>query len=796
MSDSVKIQEESNDSSRLLERSVSHSNDEIYFCLQNLERLEINIAFSNEEEFTRDIVRVNEILCDLIKANKNKESQKILEKIEKILELAASRGKNIDRNLIIVILFNIAANFQAMWQLEKCGVYIEAAIFNIISGVKEDEDTFKSLLNVTPKSATETRELNDDLANFQGRLLKKYSFIIKSLLQYCAILSQLSQHEVALKNAYKALEYLKRHFILLQEICNEQRSVTPSIPTSSTQKLSSPQRTSKGSNIPLIREEIHFSRLIIEYSSPILDELVEHTVDFDPLEHLDIFIETKKCFYNWKNNPENNEKHVRKEFKASKSNWIQENRNLIGVAHEKDWISTLNIGTIMHMMPMSYYDLVNPEEHIYFLSKDQIMEKLLYQSICFFTISTEMRFIDQTLSKQTVKNPLASNGGQLTLQDENRSERHRISEIYHLKSIEIVCKYIPSPCPYINHLISSYQKHYNQNLETIPEESISIASSKPLSPRDPLDFIDTTRKVETARNFQSHRIEEHFKKIPAKQEILKQTEASSLGDDRVLTKNHSAVALTDRCIIPEVTPSQKTPGTLKNVTNSNHVLKTKPHLRGKPPTPGGSKQKGKADRPANEEHKDTPKMNKEESKRPATARNNYDEWLEIIDIMNQREKRKRSAERGKTTSMTKASNASNHHTISKTPIGTAKTQGKSQKKDSIDPQELEQKLSIFGFQALQKIDLSALKATPREKDNSKRIQTPNNRNYIKKKSSTPIQRGNGMKNHFLHSMTTNRIENIDETMPKMVKSSSNQAIPSLNLQKIAKLSDPFHRSNC
>ena len=40
-------------------------------------------------------------------------------------------------------------------------------------------------------------------------------------------------------------------------------------------------------------------------------------------------------------------------------------------------------------------------------------------------------------------------------------------ESYHLKAIELVCKYINGPCPFINHLITSYQKHYNQNLEII-----------------------------------------------------------------------------------------------------------------------------------------------------------------------------------------------------------------------------------------------------------------------------------------------------------------------------------------
>ena len=53
------------------------------------------------------------------------------------------------------------------------------------------------------------------------------------------------------------------------------------------------------------------------------------------------------------------------------------------------------------------------------------------------------------------------------------------SELYHLKAIELVCKYIPSPCPYVNHLITSYHKHYNQNLETIVEEESCAGFSQP-----------------------------------------------------------------------------------------------------------------------------------------------------------------------------------------------------------------------------------------------------------------------------------------------------------------------------
>lgn len=44
---------------------------------------------------------------------------------------------------------------------------------------------------------------------------------------------------------------------------------------------------------------------------------------------------------------------------------------------------------------------------------------------------------------------------------------YKTSEIYHLKAIEIVCKHISCKSPYIDHLINSFHKHYNLNLDVI-----------------------------------------------------------------------------------------------------------------------------------------------------------------------------------------------------------------------------------------------------------------------------------------------------------------------------------------
>ena len=74
----------------------------------------------------------------------------------------------------------------------------------------------------------------------------------------------------------------------------------------------------------------------------------------------------------------------------------------------------------------------------------------------YFSTATEIRFLKAE-----------EEGPKNESEDPKTSESHQMSEAYHLGAIELVCKYISGSCPYLNHLIISYQKHYNQNLETI-----------------------------------------------------------------------------------------------------------------------------------------------------------------------------------------------------------------------------------------------------------------------------------------------------------------------------------------
>jgi len=44
------------------------------------------------------------------------------------------------------------------------------------------------------------------------------------------------------------------------------------------------------------------------------------------------------------------------------------------------------------------------------------------------------------------------------------------SEFWHTKSLEMVCKFLPSECPLLNHIMIGYSKHHSPIQYTIHEE--------------------------------------------------------------------------------------------------------------------------------------------------------------------------------------------------------------------------------------------------------------------------------------------------------------------------------------
>jgi len=134
--------------------------------------------------------------------------------------------------------------------------------------------------------------------------------------------------------------------------------------------------------------------------------------------------------------------------------------------------------------------MLKKREFINELTKTSLQEKVIFQSLTYFTLATEMRFIE--MGKDHF--PDHQMNGSDHRQNQTPKSVYRASEAYHLKAIEVACRYITGPCPYINHLISSYQKHYGQDLETIPEESINSFSSS-LTGREHLNIAEKVRHI-------------------------------------------------------------------------------------------------------------------------------------------------------------------------------------------------------------------------------------------------------------------------------------------------------------
>jgi len=72
----------------------------------------------------------------------------ILIKAEKMLEVfkylllnkfSANCGKTLDRNIIIVTLYNRACAYQGLWILDKCSKYIDGVIYNLELSINEDQ---------------------------------------------------------------------------------------------------------------------------------------------------------------------------------------------------------------------------------------------------------------------------------------------------------------------------------------------------------------------------------------------------------------------------------------------------------------------------------------------------------------------------------------------------------------------------------------------------------------------------------------------------------------------------------
>lgn len=68
-------------------------------------------------------------------------------------------------------------------------------------------------------------------------------------------------------------------------------------------------------------------------------------------------------------------------------------KTILGVKEQDDWIFNLNIGNVMHLLPMSLEELNLHIDNSHELSRDAMLEKLILLSVSYFCVGTELRFL-------------------------------------------------------------------------------------------------------------------------------------------------------------------------------------------------------------------------------------------------------------------------------------------------------------------------------------------------------------------------------------------------------------------
>lgn len=68
-------------------------------------------------------------------------------------------------------------------------------------------------------------------------------------------------------------------------------------------------------------------------------------------------------------------------------------KTILGVKDSDDWIFSLNIGNVMHLLPMSIEELNLHIDNSHELSRDAMLEKIILISVSYFCVGTELRFL-------------------------------------------------------------------------------------------------------------------------------------------------------------------------------------------------------------------------------------------------------------------------------------------------------------------------------------------------------------------------------------------------------------------
>ena len=108
--------------------------------------------------------------------------------------MITTQGRDVDRNLIIVTMYNCACAFQRQGKMEKCVNYLDAAIFNIEKKVTNFQQVDMDLSLTKKLSEQEkTSQVTYKQISLASKMMK-LRFQTKMHLQLCAALSQINEY--------------------------------------------------------------------------------------------------------------------------------------------------------------------------------------------------------------------------------------------------------------------------------------------------------------------------------------------------------------------------------------------------------------------------------------------------------------------------------------------------------------------------------------------------------------------------------------------------------------------------
>ena len=395
-----------------------------------------------------DIQKIKELnskCVEFIFEEKTDIAIEILKKIELFLENNLFEPKfNFDKKIIIIILHNLACCFQKLKDYDNCIAYLDGVIYHFDKQLEK-----KHQLKISEEYFC--KNISKDQSNYSllGDLILELRFSAKFHLQICAALSQANRHIEALKHAKLAGlicedNFIKTYYLFIQM---KLKNIF-SLENKSSNNINHYNKECEEENDLNNSEKMKLTQKII-------NDLYNRITNL------------RKCFYNIDNNIIENKNNNVKESSICYDSYLKYRKNEIHKYQKKiillnnvrnvfgaeikndDWIHLLNIGNIMYLSPLNEEDLNLESDPKYELLRDSILEKVVMLTVSYFSIAMEMKQLSH---------------------DQNNKKLN--GDFFHYLAVFFSNLYLPVSCPIVKHYINSYYKHYEKDLDIVPEGKI------------------------------------------------------------------------------------------------------------------------------------------------------------------------------------------------------------------------------------------------------------------------------------------------------------------------------------